>query len=179
MIARAVASLVLLWMIGFLWFVVSLPGAAGPIKTDAVVVATGGAGRIEHGLEVLTRGQAQALFVSGVDPDVTGEQFAAQFEVSRRQMRCCVTLGYEAKDTHGNAAEIARWIAGRDARSVRLVTQDWHMRRTALELERAVPGDIFVVRDAVPSQPGLGTLFLEYHKLVAIWATGLIRWQGR
>lgn len=173
MIVRSVASLALLWMLGFLWFVVSLPGEAGPIKTDAVVVATGGAGRIKHGLAVLASGQARALFVSGVDPDVTSEQFAAQFEVPRRQMQCCVTLGYEAKDTHGNAAEIARWIAEGDVRSVRLVTHDWHMRRTALELERAVPDDFLILRDAVPSQPSLGTLFLEYHKLVASWAGGL------
>lgn len=177
MIVRSVASVVLLWMLGFLWFVVSLPGEAGSVKTDAVVVATGGAGRINHGLAVLASGQAQALFVSGVDPDVTSAQFAEQFEVPRRQMRCCVTLGYEAKDTHGNAAEIARWIAEGDVRSVRLVTHDWHMRRTALELDRAVPDDIYILRDAVPSQPGMPTLFLEYHKLVAIWARGLFdRW---
>src|SRR3546814_9800520 len=119
MCVRSVASRALLWMLGVLWFVVSLPGEAGPIKTDAVVVATGGAGRIKHGLAVLASGQARALFVSGVDPDVTSEQFGAQFEVPRRQMQCCVTLGYEAKDTHGNAAEIARWIAEGDVRSVR------------------------------------------------------------
>lgn len=177
MIARVVATLALLWMLGFLWFVVSLPGAAGPIVTDAVVVATGGAGRIQHGIEVLKTGQSKTLFVSGVDPDVTSGEFAAEFDVDRRTMDCCVALGFKALDTHGNAAEIAQWIAENDVRSVRLVTHDWHMRRTALELERAIPGQIIVVRDAVPSQPGLGTLFLEYHKLVAIWATGLMEWQ--
>src|SRR3546814_10560368 len=57
MIVRSVASVVLLWMLGFLWFVVSLPGEAGPVKTDAGVVATGGAGRIKHGLAVLASGR--------------------------------------------------------------------------------------------------------------------------
>ncbi|OGS56802.1 MAG: hypothetical protein A3J40_08615 [Erythrobacter sp. RIFCSPHIGHO2_12_FULL_63_10] len=179
MIVRFAASLVLVWILGFLWFVVSLPGASGPIVTDAVVVPTGGAGRIKHGIEVLEAGRVQTLFVSGVDPDVTPDEFAAQFDVDRKTMNCCVALGYKALDTHGNAAEIAQWIAENDVRSVRLVTHDWHMRRAALELERAIPGRIIVVRDAVPSQPGLGTLFLEYHKLVAIWARGLLDWWPR
>lgn len=177
MIARFAASLVFVWMLGFLWFVVSLPAAAGPIVTDAVVVPTGGAGRIQRGLEVLEAGRAQTLFVSGVDPDVKPDEFETQFDVGRKTMKCCVALGYKALDTHGNAAEIAQWIAENDIRSVRLVTHDWHMRRTALELERAIPGHILLVRDAVPTHPGLGTLFLEYHKLVAIWATGLMEWQ--
>jgi hypothetical protein len=47
------------------------------------------------------------------------------------------------------------------------------MRRTAGELDRALPEHVTVIRDAVPSQPGLSTLFLEYHKLLASRAAGL------
>ena len=50
---------------------------------------------------------------------------------------------------------------------MRLVTTDWHMRRAAFELERMVPISVVIVRDAVPSQPSLRILFLEYHKLLA------------
>ena len=56
---------------------------------------------------------------------------------------------------------------------LRLVTTDWHMRRAAGELDRTLPGHVTVVRDAVPSHPDLGTLFLEYHKLIASRAAGL------
>jgi uncharacterized SAM-binding protein YcdF (DUF218 family) len=56
---------------------------------------------------------------------------------------------------------------------VRLVTSDWHMRRSALELERALPEDVAIVRDAVPTEPSLRILFLEYHKLLATYVSGL------
>ncbi len=89
-------------------------------------------------------------------------------------MACCVTLGFASVDTRSNAQEAARWIARNRFSSVRLVTNDWHMRRAALELERLVPGNVELIRDAVPSQPSFRILFLEYHKLLARAALRLV-----
>jgi hypothetical protein len=47
------------------------------------------------------------------------------------------------------------------------------MRRAAGELDRTLPDHVTVIRDAVSSRPDLGTLFLEYHKLLASRAAGL------
>jgi uncharacterized SAM-binding protein YcdF (DUF218 family) len=163
----------LAWAIGFLWFVVALPKPADGATTDAVIVPTGGAGRIARGLEVLDKGLAEKLLVSGVDPEVKPGEFAAEFGVSPEEMACCVTLGFAAVDTRSNAAETAKWVAQNEVRSLRLVTTDWHMRRAAGELDRTLPDHVTVVRDAVPSQPQLATLFLEYHKLLASRAAGL------
>jgi uncharacterized SAM-binding protein YcdF (DUF218 family) len=174
MIRRVFSLLFLVWAIGFLWFVVALPRPAGDgVKTDAVIVPTGGPGRIARGLAVLERGLAKKMLVSGVDPEVRPGEFAAEFAVSPRTMACCVTLGFAAVDTRSNAAETAKWVAQNEVRSLRLVTTDWHMRRAAGELDRTLPDHVTVVRDAVPSQPDLGTLFLEYHKLLASRAAGL------
>lgn len=167
------ASIVLVWALGFLWFAVALPQPAGTRVTDAVIVPTGGAGRIAQGLAVLDRGQADRLLVTGVDPEVTPDEFAAEFEVDTARMDCCVTLGFSAVDTRTNATETAQWVERNSVSSLRLVTTDWHMRRAASELHRTLPEDIEVVRDAVPSQPSLANLFLEYHKLLASWAAGL------
>ena len=55
------------------------------------------------------------------------------------------------------------------------ITTDWHMRRAAFDLAAALPDDIVIVRDAVPSRPSLRILFLEYNKLLArigAWAAG-------
>ena len=168
-----VASLVLVWALGFLWFVVSLPQPAEDVSTDAVIVPTGGAGRIAQGLAVLDQGLARQMLVTGVDPEVTKGEFAAQFEVDTRQMECCVTLGFRAVDTRTNATETADWVEANDVQSLRLVTTDWHMRRAARELDRTLPGGVTVVRDAVPSEPSLASLFLEYHKLIASTLSGL------
>ncbi|WP_073973935.1 YdcF family protein [Erythrobacter donghaensis] len=173
MFRRALSLLFLVWALGFLWFVVFLPKPSDGVTTDAVIVPTGGPGRIARGLAVLDRGLAKRMLVSGVDREVRPQEFAAQFGVSPRTMACCVTLGFAAVDTRSNASETAKWVAQNEVRSLRLVTTDWHMRRAAGELDRALPEFVTVVRDAVPSQPDLGTLFLEYHKLIASRAAGI------
>ena len=173
-IARYLLSgFVLVWALGFLWFTVALPQPAEERTTDAVIVPTGGAGRIAQGLNVLDQGQAQRMLVTGVDPEVTPEEFAAEFEVEASQMDCCVTLGFDAVDTRSNATETAEWVEANGITSLRLVTTDWHMRRAAGELDRTLPSSVTVVRDAVPSEPSLASLFLEYHKLIASFVAGL------
>lgn len=167
MIRRAAAFLLLIWVFGFLWFAVALPRPAARTRTDAVIVLTGGPGRIPHALTVLREGLAPRLLVSGVDREVLPREFEAEYNVSPALMRCCVTLGYRAFDTRSNAVEAGKWLQAKRARSVRLVTTDWHMRRASLEMERELPPGTTVLRDAVPSRPSLNTLFLEYHKLLA------------
>lgn len=165
---------VLVWALGFLWFAVSLPQPADGSTTDAVIVPTGGAGRIAQGLDVLDQGLATQMLVTGVDPEVTPEEFAAEFEVDETRMDCCVTLGFLAVDTRSNATETAQWVEENAITSLRLVTTDWHMRRAANELHRKIPSSVRVVRDAVPSEPSLASLFLEYHKLIASFVAGLL-----
>lgn len=171
MISRFAAGLVLLWALGFLGFAVFLPLPAGELITDAIVVPTGGQGRIDRGLELLRKEQAAQMLVTGVDMDVKPREFAAEYNVSRQLMDCCITLGFAAVDTRGNATETAQWIEQREVKSLRLVTTDWHMRRAAFELKSEIPGDVLVLKDAVRSRPTLRTLFLEYNKLIASMLT--------
>ena len=167
MILRFLGGLVTLWAFGFLWFALTLPRPVEPAPSDAVIVPTGGAGRIERGLELLRLEQSRHLLVSGVDPEVKPREFAAQYKVSQQMMDCCVTLDFAAVDTRTNASEAAAWVAEGNFKLLRLVTTDWHMPRAAFELRRALTGDVEVSEDAVPSRPSFDTLFLEYHKLIA------------
>lgn len=167
MILRFIAAFVLLYAFGFLAFAVTLPRPISGVRTDAVIVPTGGPGRIQRGLAVVAQGEAKELFVSGVDPEVKPREFAAEFEVAPETMECCVTLGFLAVDTRSNAGEAAQWLADRKYSSVRLVTTDWHMARAASEFAEALPSGVTMVEDAVQSQPRLATLFLEYNKLIA------------
>jgi uncharacterized SAM-binding protein YcdF (DUF218 family) len=168
-IRRLLAALVIVWLLGFAWFAAALPQPA-PVseKTDAIVVPTGGAGRIERGLTTLRAHSAGKLFVSGVDREVRPREFAAEYKVTPAEMACCVVLGFAALDTRGNALETANWVESGHFRSLRLVTSDWHMRRSAGELDEVLP-NVRLVEDAVPTEPSLKTLFLEYHKLLASW----------
>jgi len=168
-IRRGLSLALVLWAFGFLWFATTLPRPAGAQKTDAIVVPTGGGGRIQRGLALLHEGTARRMLVTGVDEDVKPNEFAVEYKVPAQTMACCVTLGFAALDTRGNARETSEWVAARKVRSLRLVTSDWHMRRAALELENALPDNTRVLRDAVRTEPSLWTLFLEYHKLIATW----------
>ncbi|MCB2067392.1 MAG: YdcF family protein [Erythrobacter sp.] len=174
MLRRIVAAPLILWVLGFVWFAVALPQPAPISETDAVVVPTGSGGRIQRGLEVLKQGAARQMLVTGVDTTVQPGEFQAEFDVPQATMDCCVTLGFAALDTRGNARETAQWLAQRDYTSLRLVTADWHMRRAALELEDQLPDNVTILRDAVHSEPSFGTLFKEYHKLIAVWTLQLL-----
>lgn len=176
MIKRVFALGLIVWALGFVWFAALLPQAQEGDKTDAVIVLTGGDGRVARGLEALDKGWARKLLVSGVDREVRPREFMAAYRIAPERMACCVTLGFESVDTRSNALESARWLARNKFRSVRLITTDWHMRRAAFELSRVSPAKITVVRDAVASQPSLETLFLEYHKLLARWLAQA--WEG-
>lgn len=167
MILRFAAFILLAYALGFLGFAVTLPQPLGDVQTDAVVVPTGGSGRIARGLNVVRAGKARQMFVSGVDPEVRPQEFAEQFKVTGQEMDCCVTLGFLAVDTRSNAGEVAQWVTENKVASLRLVTTDWHMRRASGEIRGAIADDVVIYEDAVPSSPDLPQLFLEYNKLLA------------
>jgi uncharacterized SAM-binding protein YcdF (DUF218 family) len=169
MIRRLAALILLAWALGFGLFTVSLPQPAGGEMTDAIVVLTGGKGRIERGLAVLEARQARRMLVSGVDPSVRVGELAKLKGAPPQLFKCCVDLGKEAVDTRTNADEAARWLGKHGYKSVRLVTTDWHMLRARLELRRAVGKDIRVVGDSVESAPGLLALLREYNKFWIRW----------
>ncbi|WP_157216535.1 YdcF family protein [Flavisphingomonas formosensis] len=166
MISRLVAAVLLLWMLGFAWFAVSLPGPADDQMTDGIVVLTGGRGRIERGLDLIRAKRAKRMLISGVDRQVKPHELAAEYHAPLSLFDCCVDLGHEAVDTRSNAQETANWVRRYKYRSIRLVTTDWHMARARYELARMLDGEVVIVRDAVPSEPGLLALLTEYNKYV-------------
>lgn len=164
MIVRFLSFLALTWFAGFAWFAMLLPQPLDGRHSDAIVVLTGGAGRIDRGLALLREGASRRMFISGVDRSVRPSELADRYEVPHRLFECCITLGREAIDTRSNALETARWLDRRDYRTVRLITTDWHMRRAGFELRQALPKDVELLYDAVPSRPSLWMLVKEYNK---------------
>ena len=170
-----IASLgVLLYVLGYALFVVLLPQPADERRTDAVVVLTGGAGRIERGLDTLQRRRAGRMFISGVQRTVRPQELAERHNVDMRLFECCIDLGREAVDTRSNADEVALWLERRGFRSVRLITTDWHMPRARFEISRRVAQDVTIVGDAVQSNPSLRQLFTEYNKFLLRQAAHLV-----
>ena len=173
-LGRSVAFLGLLYVLGYAAFAVMLPKPAGEQKTDAIVVLTGGSGRLERGFDLIERGIARRMLISGVERTVRPIELAEAYDVEERLFDCCIVLGRESFDTRSNADEVARWVERRRIRSIRLVTNDLHMPRAGYELRKRVGDDLTIVRDAVPTDPDFGAIFIEYNKYLLGRAADLI-----
>jgi uncharacterized SAM-binding protein YcdF (DUF218 family) len=172
-IRRLFALALLGWALGFAAFMLLLPGPVGNVRTDAIVVPTGAAGRIARGLTLLERRLARRMLVTGTAPGVTRRDLARVTQGHDATFACCVDLGAEAVDTRGNAEETSAWVRTHGYRSIRLVTSDWHARRARLELGASLGRDVSIVVDGVPSEPTLAQAVNEYNKLLlrraALW----------
>lgn len=140
------ATLFLLWILGWLWFATSI-AIAEPVeakmKTDAIIVVTGGNGRVNAGLDLLDDGQAPKLFISGVHKAAKKSDIYKSWKrpTSKRKSNkpCCVYLGYEALDTNQNAIEVSDWVKKNRIETIRLVTSTYHMPRTMHLVKRKLP----------------------------------------
>lgn len=171
---------------GFVWYLAELPrNAADPERTtDAIVVLTGGSGRVAQGLELLAAGKARKLFISGVYYAVDVNELLRVAERAPEDLMCCISLGYEAGDTRGNAAETAAWIRKQDYRSLRLVTSAYHMPRSLLQFRRLMPEVEILPHPVFPEGydpaarwrlPGsLSVLLQEYGKYLLTLAAAIL-----
>jgi uncharacterized SAM-binding protein YcdF (DUF218 family) len=141
--AIAAAALVVLCVAGLVWFA-TVPSAEDRAEpTDAIVVLTGGSQRLNSGIALLREGKGRKLFISGVNHHVDLQDLlrssGEDLELAGDCAACRVVLGYRAVDTLGNAGETAQWMRQQGLHSLRLVTGWYHMRRSLLEFERAMP----------------------------------------
>ncbi len=140
----------IIWSAGLVSFASAVPREIGDStsQTDAIVVPTGGYGRLLAGLELLDDGRAERLFISGVHEGLTLSQLVGGSV--NRVTTCCIDLGHGAQNTFDNATESAAWIAKWRFRSLRLVTGNYHMPRAILEFRRAMPGVKLVASPVFP-----------------------------
>jgi uncharacterized SAM-binding protein YcdF (DUF218 family) len=150
------AALFALIFAGLVWFAFAPLVEDRAEPTDAIVVLTGGSQRLNSGIVLLREGKGRKLFVSGVNHHVDLENLlrgsGEGLESAGEWASCCVMLGYQAVDTLGNAAETAQWIRQQGFHSLRLVTSWYHMRRSLLEFERAMPEIEILPHPVFPDQ---------------------------
>lgn len=171
---RLFSFALLVYALGYAAFAVLLPRPAGDERTDAIVVLTGGPGRMERGLDMLRQGKGERMLVSGVNRAVRPAELAAQYPGYADLFDRQVVLGRESFDTRSNADEVVRWMERRGYRSLRLVTNDLHMPRARYELGKRLDPGMSVVVDAVPTEPDFHAIFLEYNKYLLGRAADLI-----
>ena len=181
------AAAAVLWVAGLFQFASLVPKqVADPVtRTDAIVVLTGGSRRLGEGLELLSRGLAEKLFVSGVYQGVDVRELLQIVRRNPRELETQIGIG-NATNTAENALETRAWMRARDYRSLRLVTAAYHMPRSLLEFRHAMPAVTLVAHPVFPENvkqdrwwawPGTGSLMIgEYNKFLLAWSR---HWAGR
>ena len=158
------------YILGYALFAILLPQPAGAEeRTDAIVVLTGRRERLDRGFDLLRRGVAQRMLISGVDPSVRERELGPAYHVEPRLIACCVDIEQRSFDTRSNADEVKGWMERRRYRSMRLVTDDVHMPRARNEIASRLGDEIAILPDAVPTSPGFRVLFFEYNKFLFAW----------
>ncbi|HJV42953.1 YdcF family protein [Caulobacter sp.] len=133
----------MIWSLGLVAFTgrvdLSTP-APEPPAADGVVVLTGASNvRLEAATRLLEEGKGERLLISGVNREATRADVQTVTKAVKPIYDCCVDLGFTAANTVGNALETAEWARSKGYKSLIVVTADYHMPRSMLELRAAMP----------------------------------------
>ncbi|MEL6363772.1 MAG: YdcF family protein [Pseudomonadota bacterium] len=151
----AVVALGAAFVAGFAVFTAGLPAHDKPQEgfegVDGVAALTGGGGvRIERAMQLFAAGAGERMLISGVHPDTPLSDLRALWDGAENRFQCCVDRGEIARTTRGNAAEIAEWARANGYDRIIIVTSDFHVPRSVLELRLAAP-ELDIVAVATPS----------------------------
>ena len=137
-----VTAAIIAFAIGFMQFasvVRASPPSPAP-RADAIVALTGTHARLQTAVRLLREGRARRLFISGVNPEVRDSELYDVLDIeSDSDLAKRIDIGRAAADTLGNASETAEWARRHDYDRIILVTDDYHMPRSAAELKLALP----------------------------------------
>lgn len=176
----AAAAAALLWFGALLRFAAELPRhvANSAEESDGIVVLTGGAARLDVGLELLAAKKAKRMLITGVNPGLGKADMQARGG-NAPLFDCCIDIGF-APDTVGNAEESAAWAQAGGFKSLRVVTASYHMPRSLLEFQRRLPGIELLAHPVFPEHvklerwwmwPGTAVLLAgEFQKYLAALA---------
>jgi uncharacterized SAM-binding protein YcdF (DUF218 family) len=174
------AAVLTLGFLGFLGFVYSIDRFEQRPETraDGIVALTGGAQRIGEAIDLLAQGYAKRLLISGVNEKTSRDQISRLNPGQRRLFDCCVDLDYRARNTIGNAIETRRWAEKNDFNAIIVVTSNYHMPRTLVELDHALPNMQKIAYPVAATidphdwwhNPSTARVLLsEYVKFLAVW----------
>ncbi len=157
---------------------------SNPDSADAIIVLTGGQARLDAALDLLRSGKGNRLLISGVSPLASRDRLRAVTGSDRDLFNCCVDIDRAALDTIGNATESAKWVTSHAYRSIILVTNNYHMPRTLLEMSRSLAGAQIKPYPVVNTRldhgawltnpDALRVLLTEYTKFLAALARGAL-----
>lgn len=180
-------ALLLSFALGFALFSTHVGRLAAPQAqraADAIIVLTGGQSRIDAAVSLLKSGKGKRLLISGVNPIARPEDLRRATGAEKSLFSCCVDIDHAALDTIGNAEESAKWMHANAFSTAILVTNNYHMPRSLLEMRRIddsielIPYPVVNTRidrgEWMLNADALRVLFTEYTKYLAAIARGML-----
>ena len=142
-------------LVGFIWWIIFLFNILPKnyySKTfpdssydTGIVVLTGGKMRIERGMEILQKGYAEKMFISGV---FMPSEIETKFRIEKSKkdlLDCCINFGAEAKNTIENAVEVNQWLSDNsEIIKIILITSYYHLPRSILMFEKKIDRNLEV-----------------------------------
>ncbi len=140
---------------------------------DNVVVLTGGKGRIPYALKSININKPKNVFISGVYQKTTLNDILGN---KKNENNVSIILGKNASNTFENAIEINNWITKSEIKKILLITSDYHMRRSILEIKH-INKELEIIPYA--SKSSLNFKFLincikEFHKTIYVYIKNIL-----
>lgn len=170
-------AILVAFLAGFVVFSEKVTGMQPPVigePADGIVVLTGGQSRVQAGIDLLKDKRGKRLLISGVHPATNEKALQRATHADAALFSCCVDLDRSALNTVGNAAESERWIRSHDYHRVIVVTNNYHIPRSILEMSYRMKDVEFIAYPVVNGErrehswvsegDTLRVLFLEYVK---------------
>lgn len=152
---------------------------------DGIVVLTGGFARLEPAVQLLREERGERLLISGVNRRTGDQLLKDAFDIEDNLFNCCIDIDQDALDTIGNALGTAHWAASKGYKTLLVVTNDYHMPRSLIELRREMSGVEllpYAIRNVSSQEHTWGlrisqyrVLLLEYGKLIATILRGVFQ----
>jgi uncharacterized SAM-binding protein YcdF (DUF218 family) len=143
-------------------------------KADAIVVLTGGKGRAREGLNLLRKGAAGILIISGVNKDAGLDSIFLNNQISGPE-RSNIILEKNSRSTFENAIEVRKLMEGRGLKSMVLITSVYHMKRALYIFKQVMPADIIIGTCSVRS-PSFDEKRLWFGRSIFIFAVEFLKY---
>lgn len=171
------------WIAGFVVFldyIEKLPNNNSDGNATAIVVLTGGTNRVNAGFDLLEKGKAKYLLISGVGEKVSLEDLTKLWGKNPLSLPCCITLGKYAQNTAENAIETEKYIKNNNIKSFFLVTSHYHMPRALKEIKNILPSNHIIPYAVIPegysffNPEMMYLIFREYNKFLFSYGRSFI-----
>lgn len=165
--------IVFAWILGLAYFNYTINSykVDTTTKTDAIIVLTGGRNRISEAVNLLNKGLAEKLFISGVQKDISLEEIQKAGVGTNTKGE--IALEDNSINTVENAIESSKWIKENHVKSIRLVTSNYHIPRSVSEFSVRNPKTKIIInpvyseyvsKDVWKNSGSFWLIFSEYNK---------------